>query len=47
MSTTGNRRIHLIRVYHNTGSRFLPYQPGHPLTQVISHWRHLPTETTP
>ena len=34
--------LQIIAVYHNTDSRFLPYQPGHTLTQVISHWRHLP-----
>ncbi|WP_428962245.1 hypothetical protein [Micromonospora fluostatini] len=33
---------HLIGVYHNTESRFFPYEPGHTLTQVFSHWRHLP-----
>ncbi len=36
-----------IAVYHNTDSRFFPYEPGHTLTKVISHWRHLPAETSP
>lgn len=36
-----------IAVYHNTDSRFFPYEPGHALMKVISHWRHLPAETTP
>ncbi|GIE91608.1 hypothetical protein [Actinoplanes regularis] len=36
-----------IAVYHNLGTRFLQYQPGHPLTKVISHWRHLPAKTSP
>jgi hypothetical protein len=39
--------LHIIAVYHNTESRFFPYEPGHALTQVTSHWRHLPTTTTP
>ncbi|MEV4722528.1 hypothetical protein [Micromonospora humida] len=39
--------LHVIAVYHNTDGRFLPYQPGHTLTQVISHWRHLPDTATP
>lgn len=39
--------LYLIAVYHNAESRFFPYEPGHALTQVISHWRHLPTATTP
>ncbi|MCM4078282.1 hypothetical protein [Paractinoplanes hotanensis] len=36
-----------IAVYHNTDSRFFPYEPGHALTKVLSHWRHLPAETSP
>lgn len=36
-----------IAIYHNTDSRFLPYEPGHALTKVLSHWRHLPAETSP
>jgi hypothetical protein len=36
-----------IAVYHNTDSRFFPYEPGHALTKVISHWRHLPAGTSP
>jgi hypothetical protein len=36
-----------IAVYHNTDSRFFPYEPGHALTKVISHWRDLPAETSP
>lgn len=36
-----------IAIYHNTDSRFLSYEPGHTLTQVISHRRHLPTSTEP
>jgi hypothetical protein len=39
--------LHIIAVYHNTDSRFFPYEPGHTLTQVISCWRHLPTVTDP
>ncbi|WP_434739343.1 hypothetical protein [Micromonospora sp. SH-82] len=39
--------LHVIAVYHNTESRFLPYETGHALTQVISHWRHLPDTATP
>ncbi|KXK59541.1 hypothetical protein AWW66_23660 [Micromonospora rosaria] len=39
--------LHVIAVYHNTESWFLPYQSGHALTQVISHWRHLPSTATP
>jgi hypothetical protein len=34
--------LHVIAVYHNTESGFLPYEPGHALVQVISCWRHLP-----
>ncbi len=33
--------LHVIAVYHNPGSQFLPYDPGQHLTQVISCWRHL------
>jgi hypothetical protein len=33
--------LHVIAVYHNPGSQFLPYEPGQHLTQVISCWRHL------
>jgi hypothetical protein len=36
-----------IVAYHNTDSRFLPYEPDHALTMVLSHWRNLPTETSP
>ncbi|MFI1995308.1 hypothetical protein [Actinoplanes sp. NPDC020271] len=36
-----------IAVYHNIGTRFLRYEPGHNLMKVISHWRHLPAETSP
>ncbi|GAA0556013.1 hypothetical protein GCM10010172_43600 [Paractinoplanes ferrugineus] len=36
-----------IAVYHNTDSRFFPYESGHALTKVISHWRDLPAETSP
>ncbi len=39
--------LYLIAVYHNTESRFFAYEPGHTLTQVITHWRHLPAATTP
>jgi len=39
--------LHLITVCHNTDRGFLPYEPGHALTRVISHWRHLPTATDP
>ncbi|MFI5489221.1 hypothetical protein [Micromonospora echinaurantiaca] len=39
--------LHVIAVYHNTDSRFFPYEPGHALTQVFSHWRHLPATATP
>lgn len=39
--------LHVVAVYHNTDSRFFPYEPGHALTQVISHWRHLPANATP
>jgi hypothetical protein len=38
--------LHIIAVYQNTGSTFLPYEPGQTLTQVISYWRHLPAATT-
>ncbi|MFY1703025.1 hypothetical protein ACN28G_14980 [Micromonospora sp. WMMA1923] len=38
--------LHVIAVYHNTDSRFLPYEAGQALTQVISHWRHLPDTAT-
>jgi hypothetical protein len=38
--------LHVIAVYHNTENRFLPYEPGQALTQVISCWRHLPAATT-
>jgi hypothetical protein len=37
--------LHIIAVYHNTDSRFFPYEPGHTLTQVISCWRDLPAAT--
>ncbi|MBB5871923.1 hypothetical protein F4553_005302 [Allocatelliglobosispora scoriae] len=30
---------HVVAVYHNTESRFLPYEDGHQVTQVLSHWR--------
>lgn len=36
-----------IAVYHNTDSRFFPYEPGHALTKVISHRRDLPADTSP
>jgi hypothetical protein len=36
-----------IDIYHNTDSRFLAYEPGHALTQVISHRRHLPVDSNP
>jgi hypothetical protein len=39
--------LHLIAVYHNTESRFFPYEDIHQLTQVISHWRQWPTGTDP
>jgi hypothetical protein len=39
--------LYVIAIYHNTDSKFFPYEPGHALTQVISHWRHLPTAPTP
>jgi hypothetical protein len=35
-----------IAVYHNTTSRFFPYEPGHALTEVLTHWRHLPADTS-
>jgi hypothetical protein len=36
-----------IVAYHNTDSQFLPYEPEHALTMVLSHWRNLPAETSP
>jgi len=39
--------LYYIAVYHNADSRFFPYEPGHALTKVLSHWRHLPAETSP
>ncbi|KAB1116850.1 hypothetical protein F6X54_10225 [Micromonospora aurantiaca] len=39
--------LHIVAVYHNADSRFLPYEPDHALTQVISHCRHLPTRVAP
>ncbi|MFI9641385.1 hypothetical protein ACIG87_15195 [Micromonospora sp. NPDC051925] len=39
--------LHVIAVYHNRESRFFPYEDGHQLTQVISHWRHHPIGTDP
>ena len=36
-----------IAVYHNTDSRFFPYEPGQALTKVISHWRYFAAETSP
>ncbi|MFI5893807.1 hypothetical protein ACIA5D_27270 [Actinoplanes sp. NPDC051513] len=36
-----------IAVYHNADSRFFPYEPGHALIKVISHWRHFPAKTSP
>jgi hypothetical protein len=39
--------LYYIAIFHNADSRFLPYEPGHTLTKVISHWRHLPAETSP
>jgi hypothetical protein len=39
--------LYYVAIYHNTDSRFFPYEPGHALTKVFSHWRHLPTETSP
>lgn len=32
--------VYLVAIYHNTQSRFFPYEDGHQLTQVITHWRH-------
>lgn len=40
-------KLFYIAVYHNTDSRFFPYEPGHALTKVFSHWRHFPAETSP
>jgi hypothetical protein len=40
-------KLFYIAVYHNNDSRFFPYEPGHTLTKVISHWRHFPAETSP
>jgi hypothetical protein len=39
--------LHVVGVYHNTESRFFPYEDGHQIRQVISHWRHWPTGTDP
>ena len=39
--------LSVIVVYHNTESRFFPYEEGHALTQVISHWRELPAGASP
>ncbi|GIG02074.1 hypothetical protein [Catellatospora citrea] len=39
--------LHVIAMYHNAESRFFPYEDGHRLRQVISHWRHWPTGTDP
>ncbi|MFI1996745.1 hypothetical protein [Actinoplanes sp. NPDC020271] len=36
-----------IAIYHNADSSFMPYEPGHHLRKVLSHWRHLPAATTP
>lgn len=36
-----------IAIYHNADSQFLPYEPSHTLTKVITHRRHLPAGTTP
>jgi hypothetical protein len=38
-------KLHVVAVYHNIDSRFFPYEPGHTLTQVISHWRHVQADT--
>jgi hypothetical protein len=38
--------LYYLAIYHNADSRFLPYQPGHALTKVISHRRHLPARTS-
>ena len=39
--------LYQIRIYHNTESRFLPYQDGHRLTLTLSHWHHRPDSTSP
>ncbi|WP_221327024.1 hypothetical protein [Actinoplanes sp. L3-i22] len=39
--------LFFIAVFHNIGTQFFQYEPGHRLTKVISHWRHLPAETSP
>ncbi len=39
--------LHQIRVYHNTQSRFMPYENGHRLTATVSHVRDLPADTIP
>jgi hypothetical protein len=39
--------LHVVAIYHNTESRFFPYEDGHELRQVISHWRQWPTGTDP
>ncbi|MFC7530199.1 hypothetical protein [Actinoplanes sp. GCM10030250] len=36
-----------IAIYHNVDTQFLPYEPDHTLTKVITHRRHLPADTTP
>ncbi|MFI1995309.1 hypothetical protein [Actinoplanes sp. NPDC020271] len=36
-----------IDLYENTDSRLFPYEAGHHLTKILTHWRHLPTESSP
>ncbi|WP_435124398.1 hypothetical protein [Micromonospora tulbaghiae] len=39
--------LHQIRIYHNTESRFMPYDDGHWLTGAVSLGRDLPAGTAP
>ncbi|MEU8265401.1 hypothetical protein AB0C02_32985 [Micromonospora sp. NPDC048999] len=40
-------RFHQIRIYHNTDSRFVPYQNGDRLAATVSHGRNQPADTSP
>lgn len=39
--------VHVVAVNRNADSRFMPYEDGQQLRQVISHWRQWPVGTDP
>jgi hypothetical protein len=34
-------------VYHNDGARIMPYEDGHLLSTVTSHWLNIPERDPP